>query len=74
MKVACLRLQRAVDSENNYKGILPKDKEEEAEKLGVIIAILIEFINWCVEVSPAFIHFWTDALNESFLNEIKAIS
>ena len=36
--------------------------------------MLFEFMDWCVEISPAFIHFWTDALNESFLNEIKAIS
>ena len=29
-------------------------------------------MDWSVDVSPAFIHFWTEALNESFLFEIKA--
>ena len=29
-------------------------------------------MDWSVDVSPAFIHFWTEALNEGFLFEIKA--
>jgi hypothetical protein len=28
-------------------------------------------MDWSVEVSSAFIHFWTDELNESFINDIK---
>jgi hypothetical protein len=31
-------------------------------------------MDWSVDVSPAFIHFWTEALNESFLFEIKALA
>jgi hypothetical protein len=45
-----------------------------SEKLSHIITILFEFIDWSVEVSPAFIHFWTEALNESFLFEIKELA
>lgn len=28
-------------------------------------------MDWSVDVSPAFIHFWTEALNDSFLKEVK---
>jgi hypothetical protein len=28
-------------------------------------------MEWSVEVTPAFIHFWTDQLNESFIDEIR---
>jgi len=34
-----------------------------AEKLVMIITTLFEFMDWSVEVSPAFIYFWTDSLN-----------
>ena len=48
-----------------------KEFKKELEQRGSIIALLFEFMDWSVDVSPAFIHFWTDELNESFISEIK---
>lgn len=48
-----------------------KEFKKELEQRGSIIALLFEFMDWSVDVSPAFIYFWTDELNESFISEIK---
>jgi hypothetical protein len=45
-----------------------KEFKKELEQRGSIIALLFEFMDWSVDVSPAFIHFWTDELNESFIS------
>jgi hypothetical protein len=55
----------------NYKGVVSKESIVEKDKRASIITLLFEFMDWSVEVSPAFIHFWTDQLNESFILEIK---
>ena len=55
----------------NYKGVFSKESIVEKDKRASIITLLFEFMDWSVEVSPAFIHFWTDQLNESFIQEIK---
>lgn len=35
--------------------------------------MLFDFIGWCVEVTPAFIHFLTDCLEEPFLEGIRIL-
>jgi hypothetical protein len=52
--------------------VVNKEFKKELEQRGSIIGLLFEFMDWSVEVSPAFIHFWTDELNESFITEIKS--
>lgn len=72
MKIQSLKLQLAIaNSSKSYKGDKNKDVKRELEKRTSIIALLFEFMDWAVDVSPAFIHFWTDELNESFIKEIK---
>jgi len=33
--------------------------------------MLFEFIDWVIDVSPAFIHFMTESLNEPFIDDIR---
>jgi hypothetical protein len=32
---------------------------------------IIDFFDWAVDVSPAFIHFLTDSLNTSYLGQVE---
>ena len=34
---------------------------------------MFEFIDWSVEISPAFIHFLTDCLGDFFIDEIRKL-
>ena len=72
LKAACMEVgvyQKL--KETAYKGFVTPENKKSELKCILIISTLIDFIDWVVDISPAFIHFLTDSMGEIFLTEIR---